>query len=521
MMRMRRYVYVVVFISGLASLAVEMSASRLLGNYFGTSNLVWASIIGLILIYLTAGYFIGGAWADRSPRYLTFFGVLAWSSLAIALIPLVSRPILRLASTAFDNLQIGVLAGSFTAVMILFVIPVSLLGMASPFAIRLCIQDKENAGKISGRIYAISTLGSFIGTFLPVLVLIPLIGTYRTFLVISTVLMTFSLIGIYLDGRWKWLVRYAWMLLVLIALFLWGTPGADKSTQGLIFEGESAYNYIQVLEEDDFRLLRLNEGQGIHSIYHPTILNFNGPWEQVMSAPFFNPAPVEPASIKSAAIIGLAAGTTSRELFAVFPNVKIDGVEIDPLIVEVGKRYFQMENPSLNVIIQDGRWALERSAEKYQVISIDAYRPPYIPWHMTTVEFFQSVRAHLTEDGVMVINIGRGPTDRRLVDALAATIRQVFPSIYISDLSGSFNTLLFATVQETSLENYLANYVHLMENPNTPPLLLEVLAATYEGLQPLPEDEGLVFTDDHAPVEQITNSIVLNFLFSGGTKDLE
>ncbi|HNW13398.1 MAG TPA: fused MFS/spermidine synthase, partial [Anaerolineaceae bacterium] len=164
--------------------------------------------------------------------------------------------------------------------------------------------------------------------------------------------------------------------------------------------------------------------------------------------------------------------------------------------------------------------ALERSTEKYQVVSIDAYRPPYIPWHMTTVEFFQSVRAHLAEDGVMIINIGRGPTDRRLVDALAATIRQVFPSIYISDLSGSFNTLLFATVQETSLENYLANYVHLMENPNTPPLLLEVLAATYEGLQPLPEDEGLVFTDDHAPVEQITNSIVLNFLFSGGTKNL-
>jgi len=521
MMRMRRYVYVVVFISGLASLAVEMSASRLLGNYFGTSNLVWASIIGLILIYLTAGYFIGGAWADRSPRYLTFFGVLAWSSLAIALIPLASRPILRLASTAFDNLQIGVLAGSFTAVMILFIIPVSLLGMASPFAIRLSIQDKENAGKISGRIYAISTLGSFIGTFLPVLVLIPLIGTYRTFLVISTVLMTFSLIGIYLDGRWKWLVRYAWMPLVLIALFLWGTPGSDKSTQGLIFEGESAYNYIQVLDEDDFRLLRLNEGQGVHSIYHPTILNFNGPWEQVMSAPFFNPAPVVPSSIKSAAIIGLAAGTTSRELFAVFPRVKIDGVEIDPLIVEVGKRYFNMENPNLNVIVQDGRWALERSAEKYQVVSIDAYRPPYIPWHMTTVEFFQSVRAHLAEDGVMIINIGRGPTDRRLVDALAATIRQVFPSIYISDLSGSFNTLLFATVQETSLENYLANYVHLMENPNTPPLLLEVLAATYEGLQPLPEDEGLVFTDDHAPVEQITNSIVLNFLFSGGTKNLE
>ncbi|MBP9676835.1 MAG: fused MFS/spermidine synthase, partial [Anaerolineaceae bacterium] len=112
---MRKYIYVVVFISGLVSLALEMAASRLLGNYFGTSNLVWASIIGLILIYLTAGYFIGGAWADRSPKYETFFGILAWSALTIGLIPLVSRPILRLASNAFDNLQVGVLAGSFSS----------------------------------------------------------------------------------------------------------------------------------------------------------------------------------------------------------------------------------------------------------------------------------------------------------------------------------------------------------------------------------------------------------------------
>lgn len=521
MVQMRRYIYVVVFIAGMVSLAVEMAASRLLGNYFGTSNLVWASIIGLILIYLTAGYFIGGAWADRSPSYQTFFSILAWSALAIALIPLISRPILRLASNAFDNLQIAVLAGSFTSVMVLFIIPVTLLGMASPFAIRLSIQDKESAGKVSGRIYAVSTLGSFIGTFLPVLILVPLIGTYRTFLVISAILMAFALIGIYLVGSWKRLALFAWMPLVLIALFIWGTPGADKTTSGLIYEGESTYNYIQVLEEEEFRFLRLNEGQGVHSIYHPEILNFNGPWEQVMSAPFFNPAPVQPASITSASIIGLAGGTTSRELFAVFPNVQIDGIEIDPLIVDVGLRYFNMANPNLDVIIQDGRWALEKSDKKYQVISIDAYRPPYIPWHMTTLEFFQSVRSHLTDDGVMVINIGRGPTDRRLVNALAGTILEVFPTIYISDLSDSFNTLLFATVQETTLENYLANYVQLMENPETPPLLLEVLATTYEGLQPLPQEKGLVFTDDLAPVELITNSIVLNFLLSGETENLQ
>lgn len=518
---MRKYIYVVVFISGLVSLALEMAASRLLGNYFGTSNLVWASIIGLILIYLTAGYFIGGAWADRSPKYETFFGILAWSALTIGLIPLVSRPILRLASNAFDNLQVGVLAGSFSSVMILFIIPVTLLGTASPFAIRLSIQDTASAGKTSGQIYAISTLGSFIGTFLPVLILIPLVGTYRTFLIISSLLMLFVLIGIYLVNKWNGVLRYAWMPLVLAALFIWGTPGTDKATSGLIYEGESSYNYIQVIEENGFRMLRLNEGQGVHSIYHPDNLYYGGPWEQAMSAPFFNPAPVSTSSIGSAAIIGLAGGTTSRELMHVFPEIQIDGVEIDPLIVEVGNQYFDMENPALNVIVQDGRWALAKSEKQYQIISVDAYRPPYIPWHMTTKEFFQTVHSHLAEDGVMVINVGRGPTDRRLVDTLAATIQTVFATIYISDVPDSFNTLIFATVKETTLDNFMANYVYLMNDPQTPPLLLNVMATTYAGLQPLPETTQLVFTDDHAPVEQVTNSIIFNFLLSGGVGRLK
>ena len=198
---MKKYLLFIVFVSGLTSLAVEMAASRLMGNYFGSSNLVWASIIGLILIYLTAGNFIGGNWADRSPRYGTLYRILAWAGFSIALVPAVSRPVLRWAAEAFDTLQLGVLFGSFVAVMILFIIPIILLGMSSPFAIRLAIQENEKAGRLSGKIYAISTLGSFIGTFIPVLLLIPLVGTYRTFLVHGRDSGGFFLIGIEAGGR--------------------------------------------------------------------------------------------------------------------------------------------------------------------------------------------------------------------------------------------------------------------------------------------------------------------------------
>ncbi len=145
----------------------------------------------------------------------------------------------------------------------------------------------------------------------------------------------------------------------------------------------------------DYTLLRLNEGQGVHSIYKADQYNFNGPWEQVLSAPFFNPSPVTPDDIEHIAIVGLAAGTTAREALAVFPNAIIDGIEIDPKIIEVGYKYFAMQDPRLNVIIQDGRWAIENSPNQYDIISVDAYRPPYIPWHMTTVEFFSTLQDHL------------------------------------------------------------------------------------------------------------------------------
>lgn len=517
---MRKWLYIAVFASGLASLAVEMTASRLLGNYFGASNLTWAVIIGLILIYLTAGYFLGGYWADRSPHQATFFKILAWGALAIGLIPVVSQPILQAAANAFDQLEFGVLIGSFVVVMILFVVPVTLLGTASPFAIRLALSDSRQAGSISGRIYAISTLGSFAGTFLPVLLLIPWIGTYRTFLVISAVLLVTALIGLAATCGLKKVLPLLWMPVLIAGLGIFGARGAIKNTPGLIYEDDSAYNYIQVLQLGETRLLRLNDGQGVHSVYHPTEYFYNGPWEQVLVAPFFNPAPVDPQDVTSLAIVGLAAGTTARQATHVFPHIQIEGIEIDPDIVAVGEQYFDMTMPNLQVTIQDGRWALANNPNRFQVISIDAYRPPYIPWHLTTQEFFEIVRDHLTEDGVMVINVGRSPQDRRLIEILSSTILTVFPSVHIMDLPDSFNSILFATVQPTAFENLLENFTALGQNPQTPPLLLQAMAVTVTNYQPTPP-RGWVFTDDWAPIEWITNDMIFDFLFSGGAQILQ
>jgi spermidine synthase len=511
---MNRYLYFAVFASGMTTLALELSASRLLGSTFGTSNLVWASIIGLILIYLTLGYFVGGRWADRSPYFRTMYTIMAWGAFLSGLVPLVSRPVLRFAADAFDQLQVGILFGSFTAVLVLFSLPVTLLGTISPFAIRLAIRDPRQAGSLSGRIYAVSTLGSFIGTFLPVLIMIPLVGTTWTFLVFSSFLLIVALVGLGVSSDWRRVLSLAWMPVLLAVLALLVANRPIKSSPGQIFETESAYNYIQVQEIDGYRILRLNEGQGQHSIWHPTEIDFHGPWEQFLAAPFFNPAPYDPQQVQSMAIIGLAAGTAARQASLVYGDIPIDGYEIDPEIIAVGRQYFDMNEPNLNAIAQDGRWGLAHSQRRYTIVAIDAYRPPYIPWHLTTREFFQIVYQHLTEDGVLAVNAGRSPNDRRLVDGLVSTIRAVFPSVYVMDVPGTFNSIIYATIQPTTSQNLFDNLVTIYTSQDVQPLLLESVQRALINLQPTPESQ-VIFTDDWAPIEWITNNMVLNYVLFG------
>lgn len=515
-----KYLYVTVFISGMATLGFELAASRLIGPYFGVSSLVWATIIGLILIYLTAGYFLGGWIADRYPRASVMYTLLAWGAFAAGVVPLVASFILRPAADAFDNFQFGFILGSFVAVLILFTIPVTLLGTVSPFAIRLAIKDPAHAGTVAGRIYAISTLGSFIGTFLPDLVLIPLVGTRGTFLILSLVLMAVALVGLGLSGGRRGWLRLSWMPILLLILAWLNLRLPLKDTQGQIFESESVYNYIQVVEREGTRYLRLNEGQGIHSIYHPDQIEFGGTWDHFLVAPFFNRPGYPMADVEKIAIVGLAAGTTARQATAVFGPITIDGFEIDPEIIAIGREYFGMDMSNLNAIAEDGRWGLARSDKSYDLIGIDAYRPPYIPWHLTTVEFFQEVHDHLEADGALAINVGRAPQDRRLIDTLVATLQQVFPSVFVMDVPGTLNSIIFATVQPGSWGNLDANYQRLAAQPDVHPLLLNSIQRALQHRQPA-QPADLVLTDDHAPVEWITHSLILNFVLSGGTEDLQ
>jgi spermidine synthase len=510
----RGYIYLLVFSSGFVTLGVELSASRLLDPWFGNSLIVWAGLIGSIMLFLAVGYWLGGRMADRSPHPITMLRIAALGAAAIGLVPALARPVLRIAGVGLGDFDAALLAGSAAGVLALFAVPVTLLACVSPFAIRLLMRQVEGSGGVAGRVYALSTAGSILGSFLPVLLLIPALGTRGTFAVLAGVLLLVILAGL-IHLRRPWDVLGVAAALGLVAWLGWRPVGPIKPVAGLLYETESRHNYIQVVDAGIERQLRLNEGEGIHSVYRPAGGLADGIWDYFLIAPAFNPAPYDPARVKRVCIVGLAAGTMVHLFTEAYGPIPIEGAELDPEIIAVGRRWFDMNEPNLRAVVADGRRFLRDGAERCDVVAVDAYRPPYIPFHLTTVEFFTLARDRLGEDGVVAVNVGRTHTDYSLVEAIAATMGQVFPSVYVMDEpdNGSTlgNSLVLATRSPTSMEDLRAN-LKLFDKP----LLAE--AARRAAPQAHPADPGSdapIFTDDHAPVELVVHRLVLKYMLGG------
>ena len=501
----------IVVVGGLSSVGIELAASRLIAPYFGSSTFIWANLIGLTLTFLAVGYWIGGRVADRNPRPEILFSATAVAAFFSGLIPIMSRPILAGSLRAFDDVDVGAFYGSLLGVLLLFAVPITLLGFVTPFAIRLVIADADRAGSTAGNIYALSTLGSIAGSFLPVLVLIPLFGTARTFLILALALLVPSILALAtLGARGPALVATA-MAAVLVTLAVARDAGAIKPPDRgrLVYETESDQNYIQVLEQDGRYLLALNEGHAIHSIYDPDELLTRGPWDYFMVGPLFTSDPAPPTP-QRALLIGLAGGTVARQLTAAYGPIPIDGVEIDPEIARVADDYFGMAEPDManvTTIVADGRYVLRTTDRMYDLIGVDAYRQPYIPFQLTTEEFFQEVADRLSPDGVAVINVGRTSTDYRLVDVVASTMRAVYPSVFLIDTERYANTIVIGTKQPTDLASFAANVGRLPAGGVLREVGERSLATGDVRAAPF---GGQVFTDDHAPVELVVDQIILD-----------
>ena len=492
-----RRIEVIAAVVGAASLGAEIAAARLLAPWFGASTIVWANTIATVLVALSAGYWVGGRLADRDPTLAGLSRLVLCAAGLLALVPFVAGPFLRISVEALDRVEAGAFVGSLIAVLVLVAVPVMLLGAVAPYAVRLSVRTVEEAGRVAGRLYAISTLGSLVGTFLSALLLIPLVGTRRTFLAFALALALAAVPA---------LQRRFVLAPVGVALLLAIPVGTVKATGDarVIWDRETEYQYARVTERPNGeRRLELNEGQAVHSVYRPGEWLTHDYWDEMLVLPFATAG----RAPRSVAILGNAAGTTARAYGHYFPATRVDGVEIDPALSDVGRRLFDLHGPNLHLHTADARPFLRRASRRWDVIVVDAYRQPYIPFYLATREFFGEVRDHLAPGGMVLINVGHPRSSNRLEKVLGATMGRVFKRV-LRDPVKDTNTVLLGTDAPASARAVDAAARTL------PPDLAAVTAAAASRLAPaLPG--GSVYTDDRAPVEWLIDASIVHVAAEG------
>ncbi len=497
-MSRNRFLYVLVFVVGTGSLGAEIAVARLMAPFFGASTIVWANTIGVVLVALSIGYWFGGRLADRNATLAGLSKLVLAAAVLLAVVPFIAQPFFDISVDALDEISAGAFAGSLFAVLALVAVPVMLLGAASPYALRLAVPDVEHAGRVAGRLYAISTAGSLVGTMSSSLLLIPVLGTQRTFLVFAFVIAATAVVGL---G-----IRFAPApaLLALAVALPVGTVKASDAGD-VIYETDTETQYAQVVQEPDGdRILQLNEGQAIHSLLKPGSYLTGRYWDGLIVLPFA----ALTAEPKRVAILGNAAGTAARMYGHYFPRARVDGVEIDGELTDIGRRFFDLGGPNLHTYTDDARPWLRRSQGDYDVIVVDAYRQPYIPFYLSTREFFALVRERLAPGGVVVVNVGHPEGNDDLERVIGATMAEEFPTVLRDPLEDS-NTLLLGTAATASGDRLIASI-------ETLPEALGNLAAI-EAARIAPRlAGGEVYTDDRAPVEWLIDKSILGYAEGGG-----
>ena len=489
----RRLLGALVFVVGASSLGVEIAAARMLAPYFGASTIVWANTIGVVLVALSVGYWFGGRYADRHPNLRSLCLVVLGAAVLIAVIPFAARPFLGFSVDAFETVSVGGFAGSLFGVLVLVAVPVTLLGAAAPWAVRLAVGEVGNSGEVVGRLYAISTAGSLVGVMASALILIPLLGTQRTFFVFALALALVAAVGV---GA-----RALAVPIALLAMFAVPVGAIKADADGrVLYEAETTHQYARVIERDDgTRVLELNEGQAVHSMYVPGSYLTGDYWDGhlVLQAAARRQPP------RRIAILGNAGGTVARSYGHFFPATAVDAVEIDHELTELGRRYLDLRNPRMRTFAEDARPWLERSDGGFDVIMVDAYRQPYIPFYLATREFFELARDRLAPGGLVIVNVGHPEGGQELERVLGRTMAAAFPRVLRYPIEET-NTLLVAGEGEFSAVRLGANTAALPA-----PLRPEARRAA-AALEPRLSG-GEVWTDDHAPVEWLVDESLLEY----------
>ncbi|MDQ4122615.1 MAG: fused MFS/spermidine synthase [Acidobacteriota bacterium] len=420
---------IVVFVCGALVMIYEIVGSRILAPYIGTSTYVWTSLIGVILASLSLGYWLGGKMADRKPEIKVLSNVMFIAAALMSVTILLHAFVLSLIS----QISLGLEIKSILAAVLLFAPASVLLGFVTPYAVRLKMNSVENAGKTVGRLYALSTIGSILGTFLAGFFLLPFIGSVRTLYLLAGILFLL------------WIALAPFRLdttnLFVLLLFFCGVSANEffahqlsRNDEFISFDTE--YSRVQILRGNDkktgkpIRSLTLDPLSTQSAIFLDSdelVLNY-GKYYHLLR--YFKP------DFRETLIIGGAGYSFPRDYLRKYPDAKIDVVEIDPQMTEIARQYFRLEDhPNLGIFHEDGRVFLNRvNANQYDVMLIDAFGSLFsIPFQLTTIEAVRKMNDGLKNDGIVILNlISAIEGDASLfLQAEFRTFQEVFPHVYL------------------------------------------------------------------------------------------
>ncbi|GBC75378.1 Polyamine aminopropyltransferase [archaeon HR06] len=476
-----------VFLSGAVVMILEIVGSRFLAPIFGNTIYVWGSLIGVVLSALALGYFYGGKVADLKPNKRLFSTIIFTAGLLILTIPYFSPNILEFVLLFEFDYRLGPLIST----IILLFPSTFLLGMVSPFAVKLLTLELENLGKVAGNLYSLSTVGSIVGTFLTVFILIPSFDIRSIILGSGLTLMFISVFNLSKQSK----IIFFIILIFLITPLTQFVVGLYANIGEILYQKDTFYNSLAVVQNGDLRILYLN------GLPH-SAMDIREPFKLVFKyTRFFELGLLLNEEAKRVLFIGGGGFSGPKYFLKNYQDLLIDVVEIDREVISVAKRFFYLdENPRLKIFEDDGRRYLQKNNEdKYDVIILDAYSKTYIPFHLMTLEFFQLIYDRLNNNGVVVSNIIASfvGDSSEMLWAQYKTISTIFPKIYLFRASENEglavqNIILVACKSECSFDDYNETVIFALQNlwTNIPYL-----------------EEFPIIKDNYAPVERLISPI--------------
>jgi spermidine synthase len=489
---------ILTFTSGAIIMGLEIVTSRILTPVFGSTIYTWGSLIGVILSGLSLGYFLGGKIADDHPSFEKICAIVFSVGLFIVGIPFFASYVVNFSITVLPGTQYTPLLATF----LLLILPSIFLGFVSPYVIKLGTSTLKKVGNISGNLYSIATIGSIFGTFLTVFVLIPNLAVNQIIFGLGIVLIASSLIGL------KKLPKTISVAVLVILLIPWTSlslhPFPHYGT--LMFEKETLFSHLDVTEFGNNRSLYLD------GIQHSS-MNLNDPFDLVIDyTEYFHLGMMFNPDAANILFVGGGGFTGPKNFLTLYPDTKIDVIEIDSDVIDVAKRYFDLKEDSrLQIFNDDARKHLSTFEKKYDVIVLDAYASTYVPYHLMTHEFFQTLEQRLEPDGIIISNfIGSiEGNNSQLVKAVYKTMKGTFPVAHVfpteSKPTNVQNVMIVSSNQPYDFDR-LELFEIAKNNPSN--YLVDELSVDNHFYQkPVDISNAPIITDQRNPLEIMINPI--------------